>query len=275
MHGNNMTRVIRLPRWAKILLFTALFLYAWWLAHPRISGAPDWLEHIGLLRWLRKFDPLDKWVSAMATFAAVFVALFQDRLRTVLFRARLDVRVEPGISIPWGSTPAHHFRLGVTPRTSVAASFVEVLVTELWVGGQRATWWSPIALGWTDSPNEPYRKVLSGNTRRLCDFLMMLQPRADVLGLLASGDITRPIPAGFNPSLQTCVKIMTAVNPNGGLNLLFPGKCILVLELSARNAKPTRRFFEIEFDGQWSTDPNGGVISIREVAASRWTPGPE
>ncbi len=38
---------------------------------------------------------------APGTMAAVLVALFQDRIKEKLLRAKLDIDILPGISIPW------------------------------------------------------------------------------------------------------------------------------------------------------------------------------
>jgi hypothetical protein len=204
------------------LVVGLLWLCIWWLAHPRIAGAPDWFESIGLLRWLRRLDPLDKWVGIVATFAAVFVALFQDRLRIWLLRAKLEVRVEPGVSIPWGPISAHHFRLGVSAKGSIAAEFVEILITEIWMAGEQLTWWSPMALGWTDG-NESYRDRLSGNTTRLCDFIMMVRPGPGAKGVLAPDGFTRAIP-DFDFGSRAGIRIMAARTPRGGLTALLPGR---------------------------------------------------
>src|SRR5580704_15829335 len=127
----------RFPRAGPIISVAVLVLAILWLAYPRIAGTPDWLEHLGLLGWLRKLDPLDRWAVALTTFAAVIVALFQDWIRDFLAPVRLELKPLPGISIPWSDprfaiTNAYHFRLGVTCRSWREARFVEILVTDLW-----------------------------------------------------------------------------------------------------------------------------------------------
>ncbi len=62
---------------------------------------------------------------------------------------------------------------------------------------------------------------------------------------------------------------MTAVIPNGGLTALFPARYVVALEIAAENTKPSKCFFEIEFDGRWDPDPNAGLISITEVSGMR------
>jgi hypothetical protein len=250
-------------RWPlRIVVGVALVLLGWWIAQPRIEGAPDWLESLGLLRWLRKLDPLDKWAGVLATFGAVLVALFQDRLRALLLRARLGVRIESGVEIPWGSNAAYHFRLGVSCEGAIAASLVELLVTEVWKNGQPFAW-SQMALRWTDG-NAARREVLSGGTTRLCDFLMVEQPGPQAEGwMLGPGGIKRQ-PEEFNFRSQAFVRIMTSVDPNGRPNALLPSTYVIGLELSAENASPTKRFFEVTFDGRWEPDP-AATVSLREV----------
>jgi hypothetical protein len=263
-----MRSVRRLTVWAKGVLVALVVLYVWWVAHPRIAGIPDWLGGLGLLHWLEKLHPLEVWLFPLSALAVAFVALFQDRLRMALFRARLDLYVRPGVSISWGTIPAHHFRLAVESRSVIAAQFVEIVVNDIWVDGKRASWWSPMALGWTDG-NESNRELLSGNTTRLCDFLMLVKPGNAAEEAVAPSGFKRPKPPGFDFDSRACLKLMTSVPyPNDTSNVLLPGSYTLGLELAAENYPPRSYFFAVEFDGGWSSDPEAGIVSIRELQGS-------
>lgn len=90
-------------------------------------------------------------LQALATFAAVLVALFQDRIRELLLHAKLDLDIVAGISIPVNFTganrivqvAAHHYRLQLRARGGSAATRAEIFVTKIWENGQTAGWWSP------------------------------------------------------------------------------------------------------------------------------------
>ncbi len=267
-----MTRFTRFPKWLKILLTVGVVVFVPWFGWNRIAGAPDWLAILGLQGWFQKLHPLDSWIVAFTTGAAVIVALFQDRIRARLFRAHLDIDLVSGISIPvstgnlpLGRIPAHHFRFGIRCRGPAEGKSVEALVTELWQNGKRQDWWSPTALNWTDR-NEPFRHVLSPNTTRLCDFLMMLQPGERTEQLIQSLGGAARKPSEFSYISTACVMVKTSVDPNGLSNLLFPAKYVFALELAAANARPVKTFFEVEFSGIWTDGPDAAEISIRSVS---------
>lgn len=93
---------------------------------------------------------------------------------------------------------------------------------------------------------------------------MMFEPGPDSVAYLqTTPDFTRPIPR-VDFQQETFAQIMTAVNPNGKPNVLFPSNYIVVLELSAANAKPVKKSIEVEFNGRWSSDP-ASCISIRKL----------
>ena len=98
---------------------------------------------------------------------------------------------------------------------------------------------------------------------------MLVEPGPSAENAVAPGGFKRPKPTGFNFDSQACVKLMTSVPyPNDASNVLLPGSYILGLELAAQNHPPKTRFFGIEFEGTWASDPNSGLISIRELQGS-------
>jgi hypothetical protein len=65
--------------------FVMVFGWPW----PHLVGFPAWLKSIGFLPWLDGLDPLSKWLAPLATFLAVLVAIFQDRIRSWVRRPKL------------------------------------------------------------------------------------------------------------------------------------------------------------------------------------------
>lgn len=93
---------------------------------------------------------------------------------------------------------------------------------------------------------------------------MILQPGAAIQEYIGNtSNFTRPVPS-IDFGANAFVKIMTSVDPNGRPNYLLPSKYILALELSAANARPVKRYIEVEFTGQWANDP-AVCISLRKV----------
>lgn len=253
--------------WLKIIGAVIVALSVLWFAHPSIAGIPAWLDSLGFLKWLDKLDPVNKWAATLVTLFAVGVALAQERIKSVFLQSRLSVRVEPGVSIPLtAGIPAHHYRLGITAENSVTADYVEVYVAQVWANGKKVGWWSPSALGWADG-DKPYREFLSGGTTRLCNIISLLAPGKEFKAVLNLGlePLLRPRPAEFDFQAQSLAMIMIAVTPNGGLTVLFPGRYVIELDVSAKNARPVKYFVEVKFDGSWSSDPNRASISLKVV----------
>jgi hypothetical protein len=206
---------------------------------------------------------------------AVCVALFREQIIGLLLPIRIEVSPARPVMIAWAFTDskdkrrkidAKHYRLDVTCLERGPAKHVEVLVTQVGRNGVRLDHWSPMALGWADDVTqgkEPFRKVLSKGTTRICDFLMMLKPGEDTRYFY--DELKKGVDhlSGFRFDEKACVKIMTAVDPNGMPNVLEPGMYHLELEVAASNVEPKSHCFEVIIT-QW-IDGRGHAVSIRKI----------
>jgi len=216
-------------------------------------------------------DPKALWVNivlAIATFLAVFVALFQERIRKFWDRAILDMKInlEPPDSHQISLTDPHtgkfvdqsiYIRIKVIHKNGAAGENVELIPINFFCvkedgALEKLRHFLPISLVW--SHFQPRTNIIRVpvNLFRHCDFGHFIKNPSD--------------------SNKALLILDTMVQPNpvaGGEvpNIIKPGKYQFELLLSGDNVKPVKKSWYLEFE-KWSDDENEMLtknIKISEI----------
>jgi hypothetical protein len=199
---------------------------------------------------------------AVMTFLAVLAAVFQDRIRSWIWRPELDLRILPQppdclkIPMTWptqggmSQADCYYLRVQVDNMGHQAAKKVELFLGEILEktpsGFARRQTFLPLNLLWANF-REPtmFLDHLSPHVPKHCDVAHIIDPAART-----------SIPGEDNPALglisqQTALSLDLVVKPNTFSYLLPPGTYRLKLVLGAANAQPVTRWVEIVHSGQW------------------------
>ena len=223
----------------------------------------DWLLSI-----LTKWQPLSIFISAVAAIAIAFVAIYQDRLRSLVFSPRLDLEQGPfypdSVRVPLsdnaGNVVANACYLQIRVKNKRAtAEKVEVFVAKLEkeINGifHRVDSFYPLNLKWRHY-NTVFLDRLSPETSRDCTLGRMVDPA----NKQRVGD---DYPSLNLPSNRSPFRLELATVPNTRCDLLASGKYRLYLEIGASNARhPQKRTIELEFGGEW-------LQEIKDMAVAR------
>lgn len=212
-------------------------------------------------------DPNGFWIQValtIATFAAVLVALFQEKIKVWFNKAKLSVEIRPNppdchqIDLTDQQTGKFvskciYIRIRVTNESNdKMAKNVEIIASNLWKFQGRkkgiVKWFLPMNLVWAH--NHPITVTIPPKSFRLCD-----------LGAF------RPLFDG-----NTRFRFDTMVQPNpvsdGHIpNIIEHGKYLLEVITSGENVKPETIYWEIEFKQDWSDSEDEMLkrISIKKV----------
>ncbi|HWZ22247.1 MAG TPA: hypothetical protein VNW06_06305 [Cytophagaceae bacterium] len=190
-------------------------------------------------------------LTAIATFLAVIIALFQDWIRTQWNKANLNFKINlippdchkiQMISIIDGRQRTFdviYLRILVTHLSGNPAENVEVMLTNFWQIRD-------------DRTKEPVAHFLPMNL-----VWSHFQPRTHIMRVPAG--LFRHCDFGFvaNTGDGSILKLDTIVQPNkveGGEvpNVIKPGKYQFELLVSGDNVKPKKKIFYLELDKNWS-----------------------
>jgi len=225
-----------------------------------------------------KLEPIATFVLAIvtfllfiATFILALIALFQDRLRTIVFSPNLDL--EPGPFYPdYNKVPITNTRTGeeltkacclgirVINSGPSSAEKVEVFVAKLCREEdgvfQKVSGFYPLNLLWRNY-NTVFLDRILPHTSRECALGQIVNPKqkqkvgADHPSLCLQDDRSP-----FQLTLSTI--------PNTRSDLLKPGKYHLFLEIGAANARNVKkRTVELEFTGEWLPQTKKMVFARR------------
>jgi len=225
-----------------------------------------------------KLEPIATFVLAIvtfllfiATFILALIALFQDRLRTIVFSPNLDL--EPGHFYPdYNKVPITNTRtgeeltkaccLGIRVRNAgpSSAEKVEVFVAKLCreENGvfQKVAGFYPLNLTWRNY-NTVFLDRILPNTSRECALGQIVNPNQKQK--VGADHPSLGLPADRSPFQLTLSTI-----PNTRSDLLKPGKYHLFLEIGAANARHVKkRTVELEFTGEWLPETKKMVVARR------------
>lgn len=262
---------------ASILLMLAAIGICTWLGWGRLTGLPFWLEAIGFLRWLHRFEPLDKWVGILAAIFVGSYAIFHESFWAWLRRPMLEVefRSQPPyltmmpLHIPQRGEELFNrrtlarslqIRIRISNLGKRRADNVEVYAGRLarkegaeYVGQD---WFLPMNLRWAHQESNDLTAViytgLSPRIERMCNVAQIVDPS------FMSADCGAPqAPAGFAYQ-QTCLlQLHTVVTSSNLSNFVFPGEYRLDLTVAAANAQSHSRSLYFTLDGTWTPDLQG------------------
>src|SRR6267142_2680479 len=214
---------------------------------------------------------LPTWVTAIATLLLAALALFQDFLRRLVWKPKLELDIHPRPPdfhrTEWAhsilqsvydastkevvqrtlqlSSPCYYFRIRVMNKGNCEAKDVEIYakdLQELVEGEFRSVpRFSPMDLLWADV-RTPVLPILIPELPKLCDLAHMVAPSAkDYLDLDLQGvDKTKAI-----------LVLDLQVTPNSKGHLIGPGHYRLALALAAANATPCEYVLDITVTGDW------------------------
>jgi hypothetical protein len=243
---------------------------------------PDWLSAIGTL---------------LAVLAALFIAIFQDWLRSIFSRPRLEVSISlnppfchktkkyftyPQLAPDnqlYGKqfqADCYYFHLRIKNNGDVRAEHVEVYAAELTkqvASGsfQLVETFTPMNLVWSNI-NKTYLPAISPKMEKLCD-----------LGHIIDPDKRKMVFEDNNPNLnvspsETTFSFDVEVISSTLGHTIEPGRYRLKLITGAANSKPIEKTLEINLTGKWFDDERkmlaeGISITILSSIAPLTTPG--
>jgi hypothetical protein len=231
-----------------------------------------------------------QWFGAVATSAAVFVALFKDEFLKHRRRPKLTVRIDPeppdcilvpkskfvddtGKTLSQGNV--YWLRLWIENTGISRAEQVQVFAAKLRkkdVNGRFAPVqdFLPMNLRWSNprDPNNPeiFAPGLSRHFGKHCDLCSISDP----------SDQTAPGQEG------KCIgRLQVEAHPSDNRNRLLPAKYVLEIRVGAANADPVTTYVRIDITGSWSPDRDTmfrehlgvGVLDGADIA-SNITDGP-
>jgi len=203
---------------------------------------------------------------AVMTFLAVLAAVFQDRIRSWIWRPSLELRILPQppdclkITTRWSTrlgspmqADSYYLRAQVDNVGHQAVNKVELFLGEVLEktssGFARWQTFLPLNLLWANF-REPtmFLDHLSPHVPKHCDVAHIIDPAART-----------SIPGEDNPGLgltsqQTALSLDLVVKPNTFSYLLPPGTYRLKLVLGAANAATVTKWVEIIHTGEWFDD---------------------
>jgi len=240
-----------------IALTAAALAVLAWLDWPRLAGTPAWLNHIGLIPWLKAASPLDQWFAAVGTVSTLMYAIFSETFLSWWRRPRLEVFFEPRqpflIEIPVLRGPMGNrslqVRLLVRNEGGTRAEAVAIYARRLFRREGSVVvelpWFIPMDLKWAE--DERPMTAISPGVERTCNLLGIEEP-----GRTVSPGLPAPqAPDGFD-FLRSCfVKVQTAGDPTNLSNYVFPGSYRLELVVSAANARSRIIALDFWFDGRF------------------------
>jgi hypothetical protein len=225
---------------------------------------------------------LASWIGAIATSAAVVVALFKDEWLRYIRRPRLRVRMksEPPdcILIPQAIVSDNHgnplwvgkmywLRLWVENVGTGRAEQTQVFVARLFKkdangGFSPITAFQPMNLRWANSIDldrpEIFAPGISHGFGKHCDVCSISDPAN---------------PTDHQGYQGQCVgALQLEVVPGGDVHRLPPGNYVLRLRVGSANAAPVTAYVQINIKGPWYPDPE---VMFRDYLGIRILPPAE
>ena len=219
---------------------------------------PDWLSAIGTL---------------LAVVAALFIAIFQDWLRSIFSRPRLEVSIS--LNPPYChkvvkyftysslapdnqlygkqfQADCYYFRLRIKNNGGIRAEHVEVYAAELTKqvadgSFQLVETFTPMNLVWSNI-GQAYLPAISPKMEKLCD-----------LGHIIDPDKRKMVFEDNNPNLnvspgETTFSFDVELISSTLGHVIEPGRYRLKLITGAANSQPIEKTLEINLTGKWYDD---------------------
>jgi len=203
------------------------------------------------------FELTAMWVVAIATILLAVAGVFQDWIRAIVLRPKLDASIalkppdchktkltyseeEPG-------APCYMLRLSISNYGNHRAENVEVYASELQKKDADGTFqrhgrFSPMHLLWSNV-RKPVLPAILAKMSRHCDLGMVIKPEE------------RPKFPEHNDTevamKNTTISLSLETTPNMKGHILPPGAYRLKLQIGAANCKVVEKTLEIALEGTW------------------------
>jgi hypothetical protein len=211
---------------------------------------------------------LAQWFGAIATFAAVLLALFRDLVLGWWRRPELDTTCSK--EAPWTvKTPmivwqgknagggvwkgnGYYVRIKVENVGKTRADKVQVSASKLTKRGADGNFVEiptilPLNLKWSNSPPDEVLTIIDGISSKMSAF-------CDVISLCDPANPYQRRPAGFTPTATTIGQLQLEVEPFTDTHLLLPGTYRLIIRIAAANVEPIDKELEFTHTGAWTQD---------------------
>jgi hypothetical protein len=210
------------------------------------------------------------WVAAIATLAAVLVALFKEDITSWWRRPRLEVvarlaapdchkteitLLNQATGIVLGRWPCYYFRVWVENKGTRRAEQVQVFASRLLRRHADGVFkaeqqFLPMNLKWAHSQQRPtgpevFAEGISPEMGKHCDLGHIVHPDMRA----KTGDSLPDVSSG-----QAIMELDLEVAPNTKSHLLAPGVYRLVLKVAAANCRPVTKTLELSLTGKWHDD---------------------
>jgi hypothetical protein len=212
------------------------------------------------LQWLQSNGAI------LASVTALFIAIFQDKMRAWVMKPKLEVSIDlkppDCLKIPMNifnksgqvvdSIDTYYLRLRVTNNGNQKAEKVEVFASKLLEEQKNGQWrevssFLPMNLVWA-SDHSVFYEMISPKMHRHCDLAHIMDPQKRML--LPDENKTW---SGI-PPYKTILSFDTHAKPST-LSYLHPmGRYRIVVVVGAANAKPIEKTLEIMLEGSWYND---------------------
>jgi hypothetical protein len=232
----------------------------------------DWLSAIGTL---------------LAVLAALFIAIFQDWLRSIFSRPRLEVSISLNppychktlryLTYPplapdnqlYGKqfqADCYYFRLRIKNNGDVRAEYVEVYAAELTKqvadgSFQLVETFTPMNLVWSNI-GQSYLPAISPKMEKLCDLGHIIDP--DKRKLISEENSPDPNGSAEETTFNFDVELISS--PHG--HVIEPGRYRLKFIIGAANSKPIEKTLEINLTGKWFDDERKMLAEGISIAIS-------
>lgn len=218
-----------------------------------------------IISWIEENS---KWLGVVATFCAVFVALFRESLFAWLKRPKLEVEFlfehpdcQMEISYHWSNidgkvTQIHmlFFRIRVKNCGNTAAKNVEVFASKLSKKSddnliEDYKGFLPMYLKWSHTESTVIESI-PAKIYKMCDLGKIIDPSTRNY---AANESLR----GYNAKQNEAIfSFEVFPKPNSCSHLIEKGNYQLEVVIGADNCKPIKSEFGIEFDGKWFAGDN-------------------
>jgi hypothetical protein len=239
----------------------ATIITIWQFLSSSLPGDLSW--------WWHKLTPssLAQWVGAVATSAAVVVALFKDQLLHRFRKPKLAIRISPEPpdcvfspmrardghgKVVW-TGKAYWLRLWVQNGGKEPAKEVQVFVSKLHKWGANNKYnpvreFMPMNLRWSNGRDWSNPEVFASRITR--------KPIGKHCDLCSISDPANPMDQ-FEGFKGRCVGSLTLeVQPGSGIHRLPPEDYLIELIVAASNADPVSAYLKLNIKGPWSDDPD-------------------
>lgn len=213
-----------------------------------------------------QWQALSSIFTLLAVIAALFIAVFQDKMRAWIHRPILNVSIEMKppyclktiISNSSTNAACYYFRIKVENEGNTKADAVEVLATELKIkkndNYEHYKFFLPMNLFWSHVRKERYESIAS-KTFKFCDLghITDIAKRQQFIGEHFNV-MSEELFFGHTLEEETIFCFDTIVQTTTSNHLIPAGEYQLTILVAAENCKPIKKVLKIKIAGTWDNN---------------------